>query len=149
MIHEHYEAVKTLMPAGVKVFLYDAELSEPPAVTDYPYVVLWGDPGEEFSGDPGDRTSADQPDQLQLGIRATYAALSGEALSIIAGVTRRALNRARPVVAGRGCSRLKQSVLQPMETDRSLVVGSRHPVFAVDEYSLTSASTTSNTQGGI
>lgn len=148
MIHEHYAAVKSMVPAGIKVHLYTAELSTPPGAADYPYVLLWGDPGLEFSGEPGDRTSADVVDQLQFGIRATYAGLSGEALSIVIGPTRRALNRARPVVAGRKCSRLRQSVLAPMETDYSLVVGSRHPVFAVDEFLLTSSATTSNTEGG-
>lgn len=139
MILEHYQAVKALVPATVKVHLFQPRLSSPPAVGDYPYAVLWGTLGEEVSGEPGDRSARDDPDQLDFRIRCTYVGLTGESLAIVARNVRAALNRKRPVVAGWKASRLIQASLTEGQTDYDVKVGSFNPVYAVDEYTFTSS----------
>ena len=134
MILEHYNAVKALLPTTVRVHMW----SVPDAPT-YPYVVLWGDLGEESSGGPDGDALADVPDVLSLRIRATYVGLTGDSLLIVARNVRAALNRKTPAVTGWHPGKLRQAVLMDAQVDRDVTLtGGGHPIYAVDEYALVS-----------
>lgn len=134
MIKEHYDAVKALLPSTVRVHMWSV-----PTDPVYPYVVLWGDLGEESSGGPDGGTLADKADVLSLRIRATYVGLNGDSLLIMARNARAALSRKTPNVAGWHASPLRQSVLMDGQVDTDVTLtGGGHPVYAVDEFALVS-----------
>jgi len=134
VIKEHYDAVKALMPAGLTVYRGSV-----PSTPTYPYVVLWGDLGDESSGGPDGDSLQDVPDVLSLRPRVTYAGLTFDSVLIVARNVRAALNRKVPVVAGWRPSRLRQASLMDVQTDTSVTLtGGANPVFAVDEFSLVS-----------
>lgn len=134
MIKEHYDAVKALLPSTVRVYMWN--VPEAPA---YPYVVLWGDLGEESSGGPDGDSLRDVPDVLSLRMRATYVGLTGDSLLIVARNARAALNRQMPTVAGWHTNPLRQAVLMDAQTDADVTLtGGGHPIFAVDEFALVS-----------
>ena len=134
MIKEHYDAVKALLPSTVRVHLWNV-----PATPTYPYVVLWGDLGEESSGGPDGDSLQDVPDVLSLRLRATYVGLTGDSLLIVARNARAALNRKTPAVTGWRPSKLRQAVLMDAQTDTDVTLtGGGHPIYAVDEFSLVS-----------
>lgn len=134
MIKEHYDAVKALLPESVRVHMWNV-----PETPVYPYVVLWGDLGEESSGGPDGDSLEDVPDVLSIRIRATYVGLTGDSLLIVARNARDALNRKTPAVAGWRCSKLRQAVLMDAQTDTDVTLtGGGHPIYAVDEFSLVS-----------
>lgn len=136
---QFYDAVQAMLPATVNSFLFEADLSNPPKIKDYPYVVFWGDAGTEHSGDDEVSSSlCDDPDAVTLRIRATYAGSSAGSLFHVISSTRAALNRKTPIVPGWSVSRLRQASLTDAQTDFALTLPSgHHPVFAVDEYTLT------------
>lgn len=135
MIREHYDAVKALIPATVRVYMWSV-----PDTPAYPYVVLWGDIGSESSGGPDGDSLQDVPDVLTLNVRATYAGLTGDSVLIVARNVRAALNRKTPVVVGWRPGKLRQSSLMDAQTDTSVTLtGGAHPVFAVDEFALVSS----------
>lgn len=135
MIREHYAAVKALVPAGTTVYMWSV-----PDAPSYPYVVLWGDIGNESSGGPDGDSLQDVPDVLSLNVRATYAGLTGDSVLIVARNVRAALNRKTPVVSGWRPSKLRQSSLMDAQTDTSVTLtNGAHPVFAVDEFALVSS----------
>lgn len=133
MILEHYQAMKALMPPGLPVHIVTV-----PKAPTFPYVVLWGDLGVEESGDESGDSLADIPTALPLRPRATYVGLSAESVFITAQRVRNSLRRARPVVAGRSCSKLRQTTLTDIQVDTDVTINSTHPVFAVDEFSFVS-----------
>ena len=134
MIKEHYDAVKALLPSTVRVYMWSV-----PATPTYPYVVLWGDLGDESSGGPDGDTLADVPDVLTIRIRATYVGLTGDSLLITARNARAALSRKTPTVSGWRTNPLRQAVLMDAQTDTDVTLtGGGHPVFAVDEFALVS-----------
>ena len=134
MIREHYAAVRAMVPAGTQVYAWS--VPSPPV---YPYVCFWGDLGEESSGGPDGDSLSDVPDLLTLRIRATYAGVTGDAVSEVARKVRAALNRKTPAVAGWAPSPLRQSVLNDAQTDFSVTIPNvGNPVFAVDEFALVS-----------
>jgi hypothetical protein len=135
VIKEHYDAVKALMPAGLTVYRGSV-----PSTPTYPYVVLWGDLGEESSGGPDGDSLEDVPDVLTLRPRVTYAGLTFDSVLIVARNVRVALNRQVPVVAGWAPSRLRQAPLMDVQTDTSVTLtGGANPAFAVDEFALVSS----------
>ncbi len=134
MIKEHYDAVKALLPSTVRVHMWSV-----PADPVYPYVVLWGDLGEESSGGPDGDSLRDVPDILSLRIRATYVGLTGDSLLIVARNARAALSRKTPTVAGWHPNPLRQAVLMDAQTDTDVTLtGGGHPIYAVDEFALVS-----------
>lgn len=142
MILEHYNAVKALLPSTVRAYMWKAEERDstgkvlPPA---YPYVVLWGDLGEESSGGPDGNSLRDVPDVLSLRIRATYVGVNGDSMLITARNARAALSRKTPAVEGWNPSPLRQSTLMDGQVDRDVTLtGGGHPTYAVDEYELIS-----------
>ena len=135
MIREHYAAVKAMVPAGTNVYMWSV-----PDAPSYPYVVLWGDIGNESSGGPDGDSLQDVPDVLSLNVRATYAGLTGDSVLIVARNVRAALNRKTPVVVGWRPGKLRQSSLMDAQTDTSVTLtNGAHPVFAVDEFALVSS----------
>jgi hypothetical protein len=130
VIKEHYEAVKTLVPSKFTVYLFDT-----PANPTFPYVVLWGDPGQYEYDSLGDT-----PSDLLLNIRATCVGVNYESCLIVLDGVRNALNRARPVVAGRVTHAMRQQPLLFVQPDREVTLpgSNTHPIFAVDEYELRS-----------
>jgi hypothetical protein len=132
VIKEHYDAVKALLPAGLTVYRGSV-----PSTPTYPYVVLWGDLGEESSGGPDGDSLQDVPDVLSLRPRITYAGLTFDSVLIVARNVRAALNRKTPVVAGWSPGKLRQAPLMDVQTDTSVTLtGGANPVFAVDEFAL-------------
>jgi len=135
VILEHYNAVKALLPPTVRVYMWNV-----PDTPAYPYVCLWGDPGNESSGGPDGDSLEDVPDVLDIRIRATYAGLTGDSVLIVCRNTRAALSRKTPVVAGWRPNKLRQSSLQDVQTDTSVTLtGGANPIFAVDEFALVSS----------
>lgn len=142
MILEHYNAVKALLPPTVRVYMWKAEERDatgkvgPPV---YPYVVLWGDLGEESSGGPDGDSLEDVPDVLSIRIRATYVGVNGDSMLIVCRNTRAALSRKTPVVAGWKPSPLRQFVLMDGQVDKDVTLtNGGNPTFAVDEFALIS-----------
>jgi len=134
VIKEHYDAVKALLPGTMRVYMWNV-----PSGPQYPYVVLWGDLGEESSGGPDGDSLEDVPNVLSLRMRATYVGLTGDSLLIVARNVRAALNRATPVVAGWLPGKLRQAVLMDAQTDTDVTLtGGGNPIYAVDEFSLVS-----------
>lgn len=134
MILEHYNAVKALLPGTVRVYMWNV-----PSGPQYPYVVLWGDLGEESSGGPDGDSLEDVPDVLSLRMRATYVGLTGDSLMIVARNVRADLNRKIPVVTGWHPGKLRQAVLMDAQTDTDVTLtGGGHPIYAVDEFALVS-----------
>lgn len=130
MIREHYEAVKALIPGTFTVHLFDV-----PANPAFPYVVLWGDPGRQFS-----ESLCQTPTDLEVLVRATCVGANYASCLVVLDAVRSALNRAAPVVAGRKTHEMVQEPLQGVQPDRDVTVPgtSSHPVFAVDGYTLRS-----------
>jgi hypothetical protein len=130
VIVEHYNAVKALIRTGTQVYMWSV-----PDTPKYPYVVLWGDLGNESSGGPDGDSLQDTPDVLELRIRATYVGQAWDSALIVCRNTRSDLNRKTPTVAGWMPSKLRQSSLMDAQTDFDVTP---HPVYAVDEFSLVS-----------
>lgn len=131
---EVLQGLKALFPPEVRVHLHKAQLSNPPVLSDFPYVVLHGGWGEETSGERGDRSSDDVPDQTAFTLRCTVVALSLGGLNEIARVSRASLNRQRPVVDGWKFSKLRQVEVLTAEPDNRVSVETVNPVYLVDEY---------------
>lgn len=131
MIKEHYDAVKALIPSTLRVYMWSV-----PEAPTYPYVVLWGDLGDESSGGPDGDSLQDATDVLSLNIRATYVGLTGDSALIMCRNVRASLNRKTPAVAGWLTSSLRQSSLMDAQTDFDVTP---HPVYAVDQFSLVSS----------
>lgn len=128
---DHYLAVRALIPDNPGFGVHFGDVQK---VTQYPYVVVWGDLGTEVS-----ESVADQIDQLDLRPRVTYVGTGFEQCLWVAGLVRTALNHAVPVVAGWGSSKLRQQALLPVTTDWDVTLtNGSHPVYAVDEYPFTS-----------
>ena len=132
-VGDHYRGVGALFPAGMTVY-YGGVPDKP----TYPYVVLWGDLGNEVSGDLAGDSLGDVVKGLSLRIRATYVAANWDSLAITATRVRGALNRSVPYVPSWSTSKLKQSVLMDAQADNDVTVpGTKnHPYFAVDEFAL-------------
>ena len=135
MIREHYDAVRALIPGTVRVYPWNV-----PEAPSYPYVVIWGDLGDESSGGPDGESLDDVADVLSLRVRATYAGLTGDSVLIVARNVRAALNRQTPAVTGWLTNPLRQSTLMDVQTDEDVTIpgSGTHPLFAVDEFALVS-----------
>jgi len=138
VIREHYDAVRALIPSTVRVYAWGV-----PEAPSYPYVVIWGDLGDESSGGPDGESLDDVADVLSLRVRATYAGLTGDSVLIVARNVRAALNRKTPAVTGWRTNPLRQSTLMDVQVDRDVTIpgSGTHPLYAVDEFALTSERT--------
>lgn len=141
MIHEHYLAVRDLIPESASYDIHfgsvrpkhDEEGKEIPL--RYPYVVVWGDFGTEHS-----ESLARVPDQLDLRPRVTYAGEGYEQVMWLADTVRPHLNRASPVVGGWYAGKMNVSPLRPPEEDQDVTLpgSNTYPWAAVDEFPFTS-----------
>lgn len=143
MIKEHYDAVKALLRPTMRVHMFTVAQEKNPDGSlkplAYPYVVLWGDLGEESSGGPDGDSLQDVPDVLSIRIRATYVGLTGDSLLITARNARADLNRKTPAITGWRTNPLRQAVLMDAQTDTDVTLTSGgHPIYAVDEFALVS-----------
>lgn len=142
MIKEHYDAVKALIRPAIRVHMWKAEERDEQGniiPLKYPYVVLWGDLGEESSGGPDGDSLRDEPDVLSIRIRATYVGESGDSMLITCRNVRADLNRKTPAVTGWHPNPLRQAVLMDGQVDRDVpLIGGGNPTYAVDEFALIS-----------
>lgn len=125
MIKEHYEAVKALLPSTWRVYLGQVDASP-----KYPYVLIWGSPGTEFS-----ETLDDQPREFRADLKITVAGQTFDSTVGMLNAARKLLNRAKPVVEGRRCGRLKVHSLMDIQPDNNITIpgSNNHPLYAVDE----------------
>lgn len=129
MIKEHYAAVKALIRPTIDVHLWEV-----PDLPSFPYVLLWGSPGDEVS-----ETLNDKPRDYETRIRATYVGVNGDSVMGIIAKVRQDLNRKRPTVAGWSPQRLEQRALADIQVDETMTInGAGHPLRAVDEFFLQS-----------
>lgn len=144
MIRDHYLAVRNLIPTDPTFTVHFGAVQQKRDASGkvlpltYPYVLVWGDLGTEGSESLNDRV-----DHLQLRPRITYVGSGFDQCLFVAQKVRDALNRARPIVQGWSCSKLRQEPLMPSDVDRDVTVvdasgRSFNPVYAVDEYPFTS-----------
>ena len=143
MIAEHYNAAKALLRPTLRVHMFTVTREKNPDGSlkpiAYPYVVLWGDLGDESSGGPDGDALADVPDVLSLRIRATYVGLTFESMAIVAKNVRSDMNRKTPTVTGWRPGKLRQAVLMDAQADTDVTLtGGGNPIFAVDEFALVS-----------
>lgn len=139
MIREHFQAVKDMVPVSSRYTVHMGRVrgkfvNGVEQDVSYPYVVLWGDLGDETG-----ESLAATPDSLELRIRVTYAAVGLEQLLDVIDLVRAALSDRRPTVSGRSLSRLRQASLIAAQEDTDVTLSDRsHPMFAADEFVLTS-----------
>jgi len=152
---EFYDAVKAMLPAAVRTHLFAPSFAkvedgkQVPTLADYPYVVLWGTPGTEYSGDGSAApSSCDRPDSVELDLRVTYVATSSGSLQWLLARARPALNRKAPTVAGYKANRIRLESLTNITTDDDVAIGSLHPLFTVDEFTLTAHKTNEEASHG-
>lgn len=129
MIKEHYAAVKAMIRPTIDVHLWEV-----PDTPDFPYVLLWGSPGDEVAD-----TLSDKPRDFEARIRATYVGVNGDSVMGMIAKVRQDLNRKRPVVQGWSPQRLEQQALADLQPDETMTIsGAGHPLRAVDEFFLQS-----------
>ena len=143
MIKEHYDAVKALLRPALRVHMFSVAQEKNPdgslKPVAYPYVVLWGDLGDESSGGPDGDSLQDDPAILSIRMRATYVGTTFDSLAILARNVRADLNRKAPTIAGWRPGKLRQAALLDAQVDRDVTLtGGGNPLFAVDEFSLIS-----------
>ena len=131
MIREHYDGIYALIPATVGKHYGQVKADG----LTYPYVVLWGDMGAETT-----EALSSTPDTLELRPRITYVASGFEQLMWLIDEVRPALSQAIPIVTGWVPSRMFQNSLTDAQTDFDVTIPntSRNPMFAVDEFVLSS-----------
>ncbi|NQD40513.1 hypothetical protein [Glutamicibacter halophytocola] len=135
---EFYDAVAELLPVDVKVSFFNAKLSTPPAPSDYPYAVIGGDGGWDFSGDgPEEPSLTAELDGKEFRVMITLAGTSISSLDFVLKRVRPALSGKKPVVAGWSCSTMEQAPLVGIRPDRDISVDGLNPLFMVDEYVFT------------
>ena len=127
-VGDFFTSVAALFPAAVNVYVGSV-----PKNPTYPYAVLWGSLGDE-----GSESLADVPDEIRIPFRVTYVGLTLASVAHVASRVRPALNRAVPYVSGWITSRMRQSSLMDVQTDRDVTItaSGAHPMYAVDEFLL-------------
>lgn len=131
MSKAHYDAMESLIPAGISIHRGSAPIE--PVSDDYPYVVLGGNAGNEST-----EAANGDPDSLDLRFKLTYAGLSLDSVLIIMGLVRPAVRTARLVVPGWTCGLFRHESLVDITTDFGFKIPDVgvHPVYAVDEYAV-------------
>lgn len=129
MSKAHFDALEALIPSGLNVFRGAAPIE--PVAEEFPYVVLGGSPGREFTEGLGKK-----PDALDLRFKLTYAALSFDGVLIIAQKVRTALTGIKMIVSGWNTDPLAQDNLVDIRVDFDITIPgvSLNPVYAVDEF---------------
>lgn len=129
------KAMQELAPPGFKCYLFEPKLSKPPVLADYPYVFLWGNPGDRLSGEDFTDSLCDSFAAERVEVKATYVGLTDESLQIVMARFRDVWDRVNLSVPGFAPSRLKQSGLLDAQADETAVlVGNYRPRYAVDQF---------------
>jgi hypothetical protein len=128
MSKAHYDALESLIPAGLNVYRGAAPIE--PAADEFPYVVLGGSSGREFT-----EGLSKKPDALDLRFKLTYAALSFDGVLVIAQKVRAALTGAKLIVSGWNTDPLAQDNVVDVRVDFDITIPvvSLNPFYAVDE----------------
>lgn len=131
MSKAHYDAFQALIPAGLK--LHRGSAPEKLTSTDYPYVVIGGNAGDEST-----EAAAGDPDSLDLRLKITYAGLTFDSVLITIKRVREVVLASRLVVPGWTVGRFRHESLLDIRTDFDVTVPdiTVHPVYAVDEFSV-------------
>lgn len=129
------KAMQLLAPPGFKCYLFEPKLSKPPVLADYPYVFLWGNPGDRLSGEGFTDSLCDSYAAERVEVKATYVGLTDESLNALMNRFRDAWDRVNLEVPGFAPSRLKQSgLLDAQADDTAVLVSNVRPRYAVDQY---------------
>lgn len=129
------KAMQAMAPLGIRVYLLEPEISVPPVPADFPYVFLWGRPGDRLSGDDQSGSLDDEYSSLLVEVNATYVGLTPESMDSVMQRCRDAWDRKTVAVPGLAPARLKQSALQDARADKDApLTNKRRPVFAVDQF---------------
>lgn len=129
------KAMQALAPPGFKCYLFEPKLSAPPVNADYPYVFLWGNPGDRLSGEELTDSLCDSYQAERVEVKATYVGLTDESLNIVMNRFRDAWDRVNLEVPGFAPTRIKQSgLLDAQADDMAVLVSNRRPRYAVDKF---------------
>jgi hypothetical protein len=130
---DHYDALEALIPAGITV--HRGSVQGKPSAGDYPFVVLGGTAGS-LTGD----SYAGDPDTLDPRFKLTYTGLTFDSVLIAMSRVRAELVGRKLVVPGWSSGILRNESLLDITTDFDVTVPetSSHPLFAVDEFTVTS-----------
>lgn len=133
-VRAHYAALHDLLKAELPTS-YAVYKFTIPAKPPLPYVLIWGDMGQE-SGE----SLAGTTDHLDMRPRVTYGGQTGDSVMAVVDKVRDVLRDRMLAVAGWSPSRLSQARLQGAQEDPSVTIEgtASHPVFAVDEFPFTS-----------
>ncbi|ALE91821.1 hypothetical protein AOC05_04950 [Arthrobacter alpinus] len=133
-VRAHYESLYALLKAELPI-TYTVYAFDVPAKPTYPYVLVWGDLGQETG-----ESLCGTPDLLNLRPRVTYAGVTGYSILSVADKVRAVLFDRALSVAGWSPTRLRQASLAPIQSDFDVTIPntSSHPSFCVDEFPFTS-----------
>ncbi|MET4095115.1 hypothetical protein [Arthrobacter sp. UYCu712] len=128
MSKAHYDAFEAMLPDTLNIFRGSAPSK--PVEADYPYVVLGGNAGADYS-----ESATGKPDAIDLRFKLTYAGLSFDQLLVAIEQVRAAFRGKRLVVPGWSSAPFRHEPLVDIRTDRDITVPglSINPVYAVDE----------------
>ena len=133
-VRAHYEALSALLKASLpttyKVYEWDV-----PAKPTYPYILLWGNLGQETG-----EAMCGTPDLLNLRPKITYGGATGVAVLSVADKVRDVLRDRALTVPGWSPTRMRQASLIDAQSDLQVTIEgtSSHPSFGVDEFPFTS-----------
>jgi|GEM_PF-2920707 len=133
MSSPHYDAFQAMFPEGLTVFRGSAPIN--PASSDYPYVVIGGNLGDEDT-----ETPSGEVDRLDLLLKLTYAGLSFDAVLVIVKAVRAAISGKRLIVPGWSSNIMRPKARVPITADRDVTIPdlALNPFFAVDEVPISS-----------
>lgn len=133
-VRAHYAALEAVLraelPATYTVYAFDI-----PASPKFPYVLLWGDLGQETG-----EAMCGTPDLLSLRPRLTYAGTTGYSVVSVADKVRAVLFDRSLTVSDWSPTRMRQGSLEAVQPDFSVTLPgtAQHPSFCVDEFPFTS-----------
>lgn len=134
MIGLHRAAIKALLSAlPVTLTFYSG--GQVPNEPSFPYAVLYMDTSVE----DGTKLCGDT-DLATFRFQVTSVGLTDDSAVIVADAARALVLDARPVVAGRSCTRIRKETSIPLRADKDVTDTNTglHPMFAVDTYVFTS-----------
>lgn len=131
MSKAHYDAFQAKLPAGLSV--HRGVVAGTLASADYPYVVLGGGGGDEWT-----EALAGNVDSLEFRLRATYAGLSFDSVLITMARVRLAFLHSPLIVPGWNCGTVRQDEALPIRQDSDVTLSDNNikPLFAVDEFTV-------------
>lgn len=127
----HWQAVLALLPPDLRIYRGNV-----PGNPSYPYVLAWLGLSTRYA-----ETISDEPTDRTHRFRMTVAGLNEDSVMIVQDRVRDALDRAPVAVPGWSIGGLRLNPLTPVLEDLNVTLQEgRHPFYAVDEYTLRTAS---------